>query len=417
MKARGETVVERVVWAGLFTPAPGGRMGLPYCLVGKPGVGKTSRINSIARQAGLHFESVVASLRDPTDFVGLPSPGRMVLTPATQHLAPDGDADIPVMNYAAPGFGLRAAARRQSLILLDEVNTAPPSVQAALLRALFEGVLGELQLPPEVRFILAMNAVEDAAGGWDIAPPLANRVGWLKWEPPSTQRFSAFLMHSASDEQEVPVAPRAEATGVLAAWPAEWAKVTGQGAGFLTSRPELLFRMPPSGSEQASAAWPSPRSWELALRAVAGARVYGLTPVEEATAMAAFIGDGAVGEFRDWLRDADLPDPAEVLDGHVQFEHQPRRLDRTAAFIASATALVLGDADSKTTPKGKAAPRVDALWKVHQTLADQAPDLALGSVAALCRARLMLGSQVAYKVLAKMEPVMSASGVTPGGAP
>lgn len=409
MSVEGRSDVEKIVWAGLFVPGVNGRRGLPYVLVGKPGTAKTSSAAQLARRAGLHFRSVVASLRDPSDFLGLGVPSRMPLTPATQHLDPDGGSDMLVMRYAPAEFAVDVATRRRSLLMLDEVNTTAPSVQAALLRLLFEGVCGELTLPPEVRMILAMNATEDAAGGWDIAPPLANRIGWLAWPAPEVSRFSEFLMQGGALPE--PLDCVALEREVDRRWPEAWANAVGVVTGFLRKMGDgKLLAMPPSGSPAASSAWPSPRTWELATRAYAGGRVFALSPDQVGASLAAFVGAGAASELRNWVRTADLPDPAEFLDGKVDFVHSAR-LDRTAAVLSAATALVVNS--PADVPEDVRRARVGRLWAFHGTLAEAAPDLSFGSVAALCNARLTLGQPNAYPVLARLEPIMAASGFNP----
>ena len=67
-------------------------------------------------------------------------------------------------------------------MFLDELTTVPPTTQAAMLRLLTENVCGELQLPDYepgkggVVYLCASNAVEWAAGGQEIQPPMANRL-------------------------------------------------------------------------------------------------------------------------------------------------------------------------------------------------------------------------------------------------
>jgi len=46
--------------------------GVPVLLWGAPGVGKTATIKSIASALGLPCEPVIASVREPADFAGLP---------------------------------------------------------------------------------------------------------------------------------------------------------------------------------------------------------------------------------------------------------------------------------------------------------------------------------------------------------
>lgn len=414
-RAVGRTALERILWVGLFVQGSNERRGLPYCLVGKPSTAKSATLRWLARMAGLHFEAVISSLRDPSDFLGLGVPHNIKLDSSNQHLSPDGDETFMLMKYAPAAFAVRAAIAKRALINLDEVNTAPPAVQAALLRMLFEGVCGELELPTGVRQMLAMNAVEDAAGGYDIAAPLANRVGWLPFPEPTVARFNDYMM-GAGGAQQAPVNAAQEEAEVDAQWPSAWARAAGEVCGFLTAKSDMLHKMPPSGSKAVSEAWAAPRTWELATRAKAGGYIYDLSAIEIDQSITAFVGAAAAGMFHTWTKNNDLPDPADLLDGHVAFHHDPKRLDRTAAILTSATSLVVQNAKGAQLGTGAAAlnaQRSEVLWKIHETMAAQAPDLSLGSVVGLCTSKLMIGSATAYRVLAKMEPIMSAAGITP----
>lgn len=69
------------------------------------------------------------------------------------------------------GLALRALDARKG----DEISTAPPAVQAALLRVVLERVVGDLELPDGVAVIAAANPPEQAAGGWDLSATISRR--------------------------------------------------------------------------------------------------------------------------------------------------------------------------------------------------------------------------------------------------
>jgi MoxR-like ATPase len=68
------------------------------------------------------------------------------------------------------------------MLFFDEISTAPPAVQAALLRVVLEREVGDLSLPPSVSIVAAANPPERTVGGWDLTAPLANRFCHLQWE-------------------------------------------------------------------------------------------------------------------------------------------------------------------------------------------------------------------------------------------
>ena len=137
---------------------------VPVLLWGAPGTGKTSAIRAMADALGWPCETVIASIREPSDFAGLPV------------VVGDG------VRFAPPAWARRLAEAGRGLLFLDELSTAPPAVQAALLRVVLERVVGDLELPPEVAVVAAANPPEQAADGWDLSAPLANRLCHLSWE-------------------------------------------------------------------------------------------------------------------------------------------------------------------------------------------------------------------------------------------
>ena len=262
--------------------------GVPVLLWGDPGTGKTQTVESFAREAGWHVESVIASLHDPTDFGGLPVRSEAGVT------------------FEPPAWARRAAERDgQCLVFFDEVNTATPATQNALMRVVLEGRVGELDLGDGVRFVAAANPPAQNSGAWDLSAPLANRFAHLDW----------------------PVVLEEWKAGYLGGWPrlapldvdlsrvdeADAARARVVQAAFLTSRPALLCAVPETDSA-ASRGWPSPRSWERLARCLALAEAAGAGEAVWMLIAAALVGEGPAAEYVAYLRNLDLPDPQRLLD-------------------------------------------------------------------------------------------------------
>lgn len=378
---------------GLFAPGLDGRRGLPFVLVGDPGTVKTAGIKKLARRAGLAFEGLIASLRMPTDFLGMP--------------VPCSDGGALRMEYAPAAFAVRAAQAVRAVIFLDEFNTAQPATQAALLRVVLEGVVGELQLPPGVRFLLAMNETEDSAGGWEISPAMSNRLGWIAWEPPTTGAFTSYLLgsHGRGDHalEADAVSAVEEERAVDAEWGAAWAKASGEVAGFLSVRGELLHQKPKAGTAASSRAWCSARSWDYATHAIAGSYVYGFGIDTIRIAVSAWIGLPAFTEFLQWLHTADLPNAHDILDGKLTYKPNPSRLDRTVAVLTSCM--------STLSVEGNKLHRAQRLWTLLQGLCTTSADITIPTVQALVRHQMVHGYPEAFDVLSKLQPMLEVADI------
>ncbi len=119
--------------------AAGVRGNVPTVVWGDPGVGKTAKIGAYPAAWGFHTETVVGSIREASDFLGLP-------------IEVDGE-----VRYSPPAFARRAADADRALINFDELTTSAPSVSKAMLRIFQKREVGELQLPDTVALVAAAN--------------------------------------------------------------------------------------------------------------------------------------------------------------------------------------------------------------------------------------------------------------------
>jgi hypothetical protein len=295
-------------------------------------------------------------------------------------------------------------------------NCAPPAVQAALLRVVLDRVVGDFVLPSTVRILSAQNAVEDAAGGYDLAAPLANRFGTLPdWTGPTCEEWCSWLLQAGNgNEVEVATTAADEEARVLKLWPSAFAKASGLITSFLRRKPSLLHAQPASGSPESSLAWPSRRTWEMATRALAASEIHHLDESESDRYVGAFVGPAAIRELRSWMVTVDLPDPAELLDGKIEWKHDPDRLDRTMVVCSSCAALVAPQSAEKRIP------RAEAAWKLLSGLMEIS-DVILPAVRTLVseNVRLVRGPKGMFahaeRVLAKFNPILNAAGIRAGG--
>ncbi len=342
---------------------------LPVLLWGSPGVGKSSFIQSLGRALGWPVEVVISSIREPSDFSGLP-----VLSEGGVRFEP-------------PAWAKRLATQNGGILFLDEISTAPPAVQAALLRVVLDRVVGDLQLPEEVAVVAAANPPDQAAGGWDLTPPLANRFIHLQWE----------------------VDVEAWVTGMVSGWPepkikrlpSDWhllvPKYRNLVAAFIKSRPHLLLQL--ANDEQAGKAWPSPRTWEMTAKVLAAAESVGAEKDTTFLLVAGCVGEGPGLEFLTWVEEMDLPDPEELLKQPENFQ-LPKRGDRAFAILNS---VVQASIRNLTKDRWLAA------WQILARAADQGGvDVAAVAAKALANARKP-GLPLPINELKKFQPLLGVS--------
>lgn len=262
---------------------------LPVLLWGEPGIGKTAALTQLAAALDLPLTTVIASVHEPSDFSGLPIVGD---DPAEQ--------GVPM---APPDWAVRLVRAGRGLLFLDELSTAPPAVQAALLRLVLERRIGALQLPPGVRIVAAANPRSSAADGWELSPPLANRFVHLQWT-----HDHEVVVRGLGGTWPRATLPRLDPEGLSEA--VDFARRAV--CGLLTARPGLVHRLP-STETRRGGAWPSPRSWQTALCLIAFATAGGSSRDVLSLLVRGAVGDGPGLELLASLDRMDLPDPESLL--------------------------------------------------------------------------------------------------------
>jgi MoxR-like ATPase len=294
---------------------------VPTVLWGEPGQGKSSVLEGLGRDLGVHVETVIASLHEPTDFGGIPA-----IDPAS------GTARKIPPDWAKRVADLGAEGTI-SIVLYDEISTTPPATQAALLRPILTGWVGDLRLPPDTRSVAAANPPDIAADGWDLAPPLANRFLHLEWALPADVVREGFTV----GWPRVAV-PQIDDDAVRDAFTDAKLLI----AAFLGARPELVTRVPDS-SDDAGRAFPTPRTWEMAAKLYGTAQAAGCNETVIVMLLSGTVGATAAAEFRQFVANLDLPDPEELLRDPESYVVPADRGDRVFATAASMYAAMAHD--------------------------------------------------------------------------
>lgn len=389
------TNIRKIIHAAIFTPTRRG-WGLPILFWGPPGIGKSCIIEDIASTVRLPLEVLSPGERGEGGYGCTPCPD-----------------DEGFITYPPPRWTEKFTLEAGGFLFHDEINTAAPAIQAPLLGLLNCGRIGAAQLNGRVRQMAAANDVADAAGGWDLAPPMANRLGHLPWEAPSENEWTDWLMSSVDEAPQVGEAALVIEKRVTAAWPQAWARARGLVAGFIRAKPANLHAQPASGSPEASKAWPSHRSWEAATRALASAQVHGMSEADGDMFAAAFVGSGCLGELITYRKDADLPDPQQLLDGKITWKPDTKRLDRTFAVLGSTSSLMMSDiaavgGQAKARKDEKTMKRFEVFVKLLNQTAKDAVDLCWGPAKAISKAGMHDATSESKEVMRKLLPMINA---------
>ncbi|MBM9505267.1 AAA family ATPase [Actinacidiphila acididurans] len=327
---------------------------LPVLLWGEPGIGKTAALTQLAAALELPLTTVIASVHEPSDFSGLPVVGA---DPAEQ--------GVPM---APPDWAVRLVKAGRGLLFLDELSTAPPAVQAALLRLVLERRIGALKLPPGIRIVAAANPRSSAADGWELSPPLANRFVHLQWT-----HDHEVVVRGLGGTWPRATLPRLDPEKLAPA--VDFARRAV--CGLLAARPGLVHRLPNREGARGGP-WPSPRSWEMTLCLIAFATAAGSARDVLSLLVRGTVGDGPGLELLAWLDRMDLPDPEQLLADPAGAA-LPERGDLRQAVLDGVVEAVRARPDRS---------RWDAAWALLvRALETGAPDLVVAPATALAALR------------------------------
>ncbi len=250
-------------------------------LWGPPGIGKSSLVKQFAKEHGMKLIDLRLPLMDPVDLRGLP----MV------------DKDSRKAVWLPPDF-LPDPDEDPGILFLDEINAAPPSVQASAYQLVLDRRIGNYRLPEGWIVIAAGNRTTDRSVAYRLPTALSNRFThfeiqvdveeWIKWA--WEQNIDPYIIS------------------------------------FIRFTPDLLMKFNPQSNQNA---FPTPRSWEFVSR---------LRPLRDEDfslylkAVKGTIGDVAAQQFIVFLNYRDtLPDPKDILEG--QPYEIPKQIDAQFALM------------------------------------------------------------------------------------
>lgn len=222
----------------------------PAFLWGAPGIGKSEVVAQVAKTRGMELRDVRLSQMDPVELRGLPSKGL--------------DGKREVAKYLEPSW---LPTKGKGILFLDELVSAPPSVQTAAYQLVLDRALGDYKLPAGWQIIAAGNRAGDRAVVHTMPSALANRFLHLDFEINNEDWLQWAEMHGICPE-------------VL---------------GFIRFKPAALYAFDPKVNPRA---FPTPRSWFFTNQIVKG---HTLPQDDLFELLKGTIGEGAGGEFMAFL--------------------------------------------------------------------------------------------------------------------
>jgi hypothetical protein len=244
----------------------------PIFLWGPPGIGKSDIVKQLGEDLGAHVIDVRLSLWEPTDIKGIPyfdsNHNKMVWAPPSE--LPDADM---------------AAQHKNIILFLDEMNSAPPAVQAAAYQLILNRRVGQYYLPDNVLIVAAGNREADKGVTYRMPAPLANRFIHLEMTV-SWDDYSFWATENRIHKDVV---------------------------GYLTFSKKDLYDFDPKSTSRAFA---TPRSWTFVSELLEDDDCDDSTLTD---LVSGAIGEGLAIKFMAHRKHASkMPNPTDILKGKVK---------------------------------------------------------------------------------------------------
>jgi hypothetical protein len=274
----------------------------PVFLWGPPGIGKSEVVAEIAEELGGAVVDLRMAQMEPTDIRGIPyfnkDNGKMDWAPPI---------DLPDAEFASK-FPI-------VVLFLDEMNSAPPAVQAAGYQLILNRRVGKYFLPDNVVIVAAGNRDSDKGVTYRMPMPLANRFIHLEMRPDFTS-WQSWAVNKGIHKDVV---------------------------GYLSFAKQDIYDF---DSKSSSRAFATPRSWCFVSDLLADDD----TDIDtQFNLIAGAVGEGLAVKFMAHRKIAGrMPEPSEILAGKVK--------DLSVKEISAMYALTIGmcyelkDAVQKKTP-------------------------------------------------------------------
>jgi hypothetical protein len=276
----------------------------PVFLWGPPGIGKSELVEGIAKELGGLMIDLRLGQMEPTDIRGIPFYNK----------------EKNIMEYAPPGDLPDEATAAQYpvvVLFLDEMNSAPASVQSAAYQLILNRRVGKYKLPDNVVMVAAGNRESDKGVTYRMPTPLANRFVHqeMRVDFPSWQEWAV----NANIHKDV--------------------------VGYLSFAKQDLYDF---DAKSASRAFATPRSWSFVSQLLED------ESMDDDTAMnliAGTVGEGLAVKFMSHRKIAGrMPKPEDILSGKVT-DLQVKEVSAMYSLVISMCYELKGAVEKKVEDK------------------------------------------------------------------
>lgn len=244
----------------------------PVFLWGPPGIGKSELVAQITTSLNGKLYDVRLPLMDPSDIKGV-----LFYNPAIGSATWSAPPDFPTKEEAAQYDVV--------VILLDEMNSAPPATQAAAYQLILNRRIGTYELPDNAVIIAAGNRDTDRGVTYRMPAPLANRFVHLTLRP-DFETWQNWAIENMIDPDVV---------------------------GYITANKVDLFNFDPKSDSHSFA---TPRSWTFVSELLQEDQ---LNETEVLDLVSGTVGEGIALKFNAHRKVAgSMPNPTDILKGKVK---------------------------------------------------------------------------------------------------
>jgi len=239
----------------------------PIMVWGAPGIGKSDIVKQIGAESKREVIDIRLPLWEPTDIKGIPFFNQKLNT----------------MEWAPPAE-LPSDPKSTAILFLDELNAAPPSVQAAAYQLILNRRVGTYKLPEGVSIVAAGNRETDKGVTYRMPAPLANRFVHLEMRVD----FDDWAMWATENH------------------------INPQVVGYCSFAKQDLYDFDPKSGSRSFA---TPRSWAFVSQLLSDT----LSDNTLTDLVAGAVGEGLAMKFMAHRKIAsDLPNPTDILSGKTK---------------------------------------------------------------------------------------------------